>query len=242
MKKISVFGLAASVSLSLLTTIASAAITYVDATEGAGGNTTLINGSQFNSTAAAGDDGLWRGRAFGNGATIFEADAFDGSNEDAHMLVTSISGLTPGASYNVYGYFWRDPSNWRLKATVNIGDITNLATPDPLDDFLSDDPSVYFSAAGPNPPTTISNPAVAGDFDVAPILAEGNRNLLQANLGSIAADGNGVILVGIDDGDNGLSNGRRTWYDGVGYEPVPEPTSIALIGLSGIAMLLGRRR
>ncbi len=240
MKKISAATLAAGVCFSLLATVANAAITYVDATEGTGGNTTLINGAVFNSTAAAANDGLWRGRAFGNGATIFEADAVDPDNEDAHMLLTTLTGLTPGASYDVYGYFWRDPSNWRLKATIDINDIVDLGMPNP---FLPSLASVQFSAQGGTSPSTIADPAVAGDFDVSPLLAEGNRNLLQANLGSIAADVNGVILVAIDDGDNGGSNGRRTWYDGVGYQlAIPEPTSLALFGLGGITMLIGRRR
>src|SRR6185503_5712914 len=48
-------------------------ITYVDATDGASGNTRLTNGATWSpQTANQGTtgDGLWARRAFGNGATI----------------------------------------------------------------------------------------------------------------------------------------------------------------------------
>jgi hypothetical protein len=59
------------------TSYTSAAITYVDATNGETGNTTLARGEVFTpidvGSAGSGADGLWRVRVFANAGTIFEA-------------------------------------------------------------------------------------------------------------------------------------------------------------------------
>jgi len=34
----------------------------------------------------------------------------------------------------------------------------------------------------------------------------------------------------------------RTWYDGVGYQAVPEPSAVILVGLAGLGLLARRRR
>ena len=43
---------------------------------------------------------------------------------------------------------------------------------------------------------------------------------------------------------NLLGNGRLnpTWFDGVGYKLVPEPSSTIMLGLGGLALILRRRR
>ena len=76
--------------------------TYVDATDGPGGNTTLADGSTLNATDSSGGT-TWRKRTdptFGSGGTIFEG--IDPSPE----IKTTLSGLVPGQSYRVQVHFF----------------------------------------------------------------------------------------------------------------------------------------
>lgn len=209
-------------------------ITYVDASTG---NTTLAAGGAFTPTTTPaggvnGDDN-WSVRAFGNGGGVFTSnDSGAGVNaEDAPGLATTITGLSPGLKYNVFGYFWDGSGNWRLKASLT------QAPP------LADDPAVSFSADG-SASSTNASPAAAADFAVSPLLSEGDRILQQAVLGVATADANGNILVYIDDlADPTVSSTQRTWYDGVGYSLVPEPSAALLAaGLAAGMSLLARRR
>lgn len=184
-------------------------ITYLDATSGAGGNTTLATSGVFTPSAAtSGADGLWRLRTLGNSTTTFESggdistagNAAGGNNEDAARLTTTITGLTPGARYAVYAYFWNaSGQTWRLRAAL-----TNSAGDLPL----------FTSASEPT--------AIAGDFVTAPQLVEADRVLKQAYLGELRADVVGQIKVYADDDPAarlGLASAwnYRTWFDGVGY-------------------------
>lgn len=68
-------------------------------------------------------------------------------------------------------------------------------------------------------------------------LDSASRKLWQANLGTVT--GVTSVDVWIDDLPTDDSN-QRTWYDGVGYELVPEPATLAILGLG--AMLIRRKR
>lgn len=101
-----------------------AAITYVDATSGVSGNTTLASGGTFSPplNGTTGNDNNWEQRTtFGNGGNIFEAGG-EQAAENAPELKTVISGLTAGYIYTVYAFFW-DPGStvedWNLRAGVN---------------------------------------------------------------------------------------------------------------------------
>jgi hypothetical protein len=83
----------------------------------------------------------------------------------------------------------------------------------------------------------------------APTLAIGgiDRVLAQFFLGTATVDGTGTLNVFIGNQQNvnsgvtpGVTN-SRTWFDGVGYEVIPEP-SAALLGGLGLLGLLRRRR
>jgi hypothetical protein len=197
------------------TSYTSAAITYVDATDGEAGNTTFATatGEVFApgdpGTAGSGADGLWRKRAYGNEGTIYESGGSweaDLNTEDCPRLVTSID--VPLNDYNVYVYFWADGDPWRIQASLADGE-------GDLPLYLANDP---------NSEATL---AVAEDFaEPVPMLAEDNRTLWQAYLGTTGATT--MIIVYIDDDPNHITGSKRTWYDGIGYEPVsvPEPEPI----------------
>jgi hypothetical protein len=206
-----------------------APITYVDATSGPGGNTMLAGGATFSPTSdRSGVDGLWCLRTgLANNGTVFESggdistagSAANGDSEDVPRLSTVLTGLVPGAPYNIYAYFWgtTDSSDdWRIRASLSnsVGDL-------------------------PLYTTTSAAAAIATDFATAPLLVEANRVMHQASLGQASADSNGSIKLFVDDDPAsraGISNGWhfRSWYDGAGYalavNPAPPLLSYAIAG------------
>jgi hypothetical protein len=239
--------------LGLVVFTGSAQITYVDGTSGASGNTALAAGGVFSPplNGTTGLDDQWEERTtFGSGGNIFESNG-EAAGEDAPRLVTTISGLTTGISYDIYAYFW-SPNDvnqaWGLRAgLVNSGgDLTLYGRDNSNVDTDTDGFQVTYDVIVPQVNST------AG-FTVAPtLISEGNRLLWQAHLGAGVADGSGQINVFIDDfamtglqapPDGPATVNNRTWYDGVGYAAVPEPSVVALGGL-GLACLLAfaRRR
>jgi hypothetical protein len=177
-------------------------INYVDATEGEAGNTALAAGGVFTSTTdGSGSDNLWRGRAFGNEATIFESGGSYGDTanpEDCPRLVTTIA--VPENEYAVYALFWSDTSGWRIEASL-----TDAAGDLPL--YVANDPN------------GLATQADANDFAApVPMLAEGNRVLWQVFLGNTGTTTS--ISVFIDDDPNHQTHNARTWYDGIGYKVI----------------------
>ncbi len=202
-----------------------APITYVDATDGPNGNTRLASGGVFLALTGSpiGNDNQWSLRPFANGGGVFTTnDGTPSGPEDAPGLVTSISGLIPNRAYEVFGFFWSDSNNWRLKSSLT-------AMPP-----LGDDPSVSFSANGAAG-TTDAPTATGADFAGPVLIGEGNRIMLRADLGLAPATSSGEIRVWIDDFAN-TTAGNRTWYDGVGYALVPEPSALALASLLVLTM------
>jgi hypothetical protein len=186
-------------------------IIYVDATDGEAGNTTYATatGEVFAptdpGTAGSGADGLWRKReGYANGGTIYESGGSweaDLNTEDCPRLVTSVD--VPEGSYDVYVYFWADSAQWRIQASLE-----NLEGDLPL--FLANDPNSEAILA------------VADDFaEPVPMLAEGNRTLWQAYLGTTEVTS--AIQVYIDDDPNHITGNSRTWYDGIGYKIAQPP-------------------
>ncbi len=181
---------------------------YVDASTS---NTTLANGSAFNPplNGTTGNDNNWEQRTtFGSGGNIFEAGG-EQPAENAPELKTTLTGLTPGASYNVFAYFW-DPTStaedWNIRAgnTANPGANTLFSAADSTGDLTS----------------TASVLASTQTFSTAPtVLAESSRALLAASIGTLTADSGGQISVYIDDRNAATSVNLRTWYDGLAYEP-----------------------
>ena len=241
-------------------TIASAAITYVDASTA---NTTNADGTPFTPTLDAvrsNADNLWAERGGAGNAgltptgagtgTQFESNGTSAAGvagavtgENAPELRTTITGLTPGASYAIYAYFY-DPAasgttEWGIQAGLTA---TGLQAYSGQTDI-----------GPPNAPTT------ATIFAAPPAVADGatghlptgysvtaNNRLYQAGLGTAVADSLGNLAVYIDDFANPPIGGgnERSRYDGVGFEAaaanVPEPASMAVLALGAAA--LRRRR
>lgn len=204
------------------------ALVYVDALGGEGGNTVnAATGSAtdwFNTDNAI--DGLWRLRTgFGNndsqalgapGNEIYEATGTT-AGEDALVLITTVSGLTPGQLYQVDVVYWssNDSGNnqsWAVRAG------------------FSADAMAFYDRLG-------LEGATAGTWTGK---QEGDRLELLGLIGNQQADGNGQIRVYIDDKPAAHGFIDRTWYDGLAVEAVPEPATLAVLGLG--ALFLRRKR
>ena len=209
---------------------AHAAITYIDA---AASNTTLADGSAYNPTATTiNTDNQWSLRTLGNGATVYTAnDSNANPGEDAPLLRTTVTGLTAGESYALYTYFWGAGNDaplgnqqWDIRAglTADTQEFYNFTNTINLGHALTGVVSIEHF--------TNNSPAV--------MLVETDRRLYQAELGTAVADANGQISIYINDAPGNIN---RTWYDGVGYAAVPEPSTSLLAGLSALALLRRRR-
>ncbi|MBT8045077.1 MAG: PEP-CTERM sorting domain-containing protein [Verrucomicrobiae bacterium] len=206
-----------------------AAITYVDADETTNTYDTatgLVNTNWYdNGSGNSTDDWSRRANPFGNGGEIFEGGY---ANVDDPELTTEMTGLADGI-YDVWVFFWdaTNSNTWNIAAGLTSGSTATYSF-----DGLGD--------------TTSPVAASTLTFDSSVLTIESNRTLYGVNLGQATVSGgggSGSIDVFIDNG--GLAPDDRTWYDGVGYElaaPIPEPSSTALLGLGGLALMLRRRR
>lgn len=101
-------------------------------------------------------------------------------------------------------------------------ELTHDADPDNPGPITTDD--------NPNPPSNAGGSTAGQGFENGGYFAntvmvqEGDRYMLQADLGVATADSNGMIFVYIDDTPG--NNLTRTWFDGIGYE-------LATAGLEG---------
>lgn len=206
------------------------AITYVDAVEGSSGNTFATDGSLSDTTWVGPDDSQanntqWSKRAFANDATVFQGRYSDGSTFPE--LTTQITGLTSGTEYDVWVFFWDTSGSatqtWNIAAGLTSGSLTTYS----------------FDGAGNTTAPVSAETLTFTDPTVDPI--EADRTMYGVNLGPVTASGT-TINVFIDNlTGEGTGGGNRTWYDGVGYEVVPEPSG-ALLGGLGALLLLRRRR
>lgn len=195
------------------------AYTYVDASLA---NTTRHDGQAL-APAAQGNtilDNNWETRILGNSGNVLEAGA-DGA-EDAPLLITTLTGLTPNTGYILHACFWDAATgNWRLKATTSAAAIQTNGTPTNLaDDFLPTSPLTHF-ASDNNANGTATRGALASGltYVMNPLFIEADRTLLRAPLGTATSNANGEIRIYIDD-LAGVAQDMRTWYDGIAYRAV----------------------
>lgn len=109
-----------------------------------------------------------------------------------------------------------DPAN--ADTQMPMTELTHDADPDNPGPITTDD--------NPNPPTNAGGSTAGQGFEDGGyflnnvLVQEGDRYMLQADLGVATADSNGMIFVYIDDFPG--NNINRTWFDGIGFELAPD--------------------
>ena len=143
---------------------------------------------------------LWRRRAgFGfdkvGNREVFEKDAHGGFG-DAVPLVTTVTGLIPGAAYPAYVAYLSNPDeSWQVKAGLSPDQLTLFSPTQPAD--------------------RVSDLGLTSEQN-------SNRHQYLGLLGEAVASADGTLLLYSDDGD-GTSPQARSWLKGF-Y--LGEPTSI----------------
>ncbi len=191
---------------------------YVDATAGAGGNTTLTNGSPLVLSSAANQ---WHSQTgVGNGGTVISSA--DSIAEKATNLMTQITVPGPG-TYDLWVNFWGAAvlstnlgADWRIQAglTVSNSQVYRSEKCEQVQPWTHDTALVLTNNSTPT------------------------NYLFQAYVGRVVVTNNYTITVLVGDwpyqtGTSTLvGNTNRTWYDGVSYAKV-SPFQIQNVYRSG---------
>ena len=210
-----------SYCLALLVTLvaakAQAAIvgTYVDATT----SNTALNTNIVTIGSEIDTDNLWYLRTgVGQSDTVLTSQGglpVGPGEEDSPMLTTTVTGLAAG-TYNVYVLYETFTGRpWNVRAAISGNSLVTY------DEFNGVDTGISFQSGA-----IILRQALLGSV---------------VSAGTIAVDIDDAGLMGSFDPEN--LQDARSWYDGISYQLVPEPSSLtlALYGL-GVCALARRRR
>ncbi len=218
-------------------------IVYVDADTI---NTLAWDGSTYNTWTP--DNGTnWTVReGTGIGGELYQSAYYTNTTR----LKTTLTGL-PEGSYKVYGYFWAagGGANWRMEASLEDNPAGELPLYYQSDYPNNTDLHVYYedalgalpwgNFATPTPSPFFSTDLLTNPFGTnAILLANNDTRLIQVYLGTVSGT---EITVYIDDDIVADSHFHRTWYDGLGYEPVVATMNPTIMNLSvsgGTAILM----
>ncbi|MBN2162109.1 MAG: hypothetical protein JXR25_15635 [Pontiellaceae bacterium] len=228
---------------------------FVVASRGEPGSRVYVDADTTNTMVWTGTDyGAW----FADGGTNWTMRTNSGNNDqiyqsdyyaDSLRLKTTVS--VPEGTYRVYAYFMAagGGANWRFEVSLE----DNLEGELPL--YYQDDyPAVpelyvhYLDALDAHPwgndSAPVPNPFYSTNLLTNPFgeqavrLAQGDQRLIEVYLGTVSGT---EVSVYVDDDPAANSQLHRTWFDGIGYEPVmasnnPDITNFSVSG--GTATLI----
>jgi hypothetical protein len=195
-------------------------LTYVDANANPFGGDINLAGDAFALSSNAVDQ-HWGLRAFGAGGSIYESGG--AGAEDAPEITQTVTGLTPGTSYDMYAVFWSSDAsaaNWMQRAGVAPGVNTLYDRLGPVIGAPTAVPATY---------------ATSAVWDVLPAFPlrpgatqfhEDDRSMLLGKAGTVVADGSGNAVVYLNDLPG--SGNTRSFFDGVAYAPAGTPIALTL--------------
>jgi hypothetical protein len=222
------FTIVTLLTIALVCTLGQAA-TYFDT--GSGNDVTIYNEGtatesaiSFGSNATTGTgngalEGLWHFHTDIGTNGAWDTDKGTGANEDtsASQLMHTLS-LTNG-TYDLYGLFYGGGSN-NFDVAYNVeaaGYTTYVQTEAPVESFSNSDLATESGLDSLN-----------------------KTDLWVAYLGQISVT-DGEIEILINGPERGMdSTDERTWHEG--FVVVPEPATMGLLAMGGLAMLKRRRR
>lgn len=145
-------------------------------------------------------------------------------------LTTTVN--VANGSYDIWVFFWTNVTNatqnWVISTGLTTGSLVTYNAPSKPD-------------LGGVSKVGVSN---AADFTFTSAVqvasTDASREMFGVNLGQVNVT-DGSFDVFVDMLIPGSTTTQRAWYDGVGYELIPEP-STALLGGLGLLVLLRRRR
>lgn len=214
---------------------------YADASES---NTTFADGTTpWSTTTGGAKDGLWYARGTYGYNPAGEYGAADASIKEvvadvtywrpsgpAQGVKTTVSGLVDGQEYAVYAIFSSKSATENWNVTADFSPITNDA-----DGTVTSGVTYGFEAA------TILGVNVLAAVQTGDVVnAGGNIYQMMGLVGNVTGTAAGTLDVYIDDLSDLANANQRTWYDGVYLQAVPEPATLALLGLGGL--MLRRKR
>jgi len=185
---------------------------------GTAGNTTAVGGGYFSggqSTTTMRDRTVSAFNTGYEGITGATNRVFDNTGSGPETI-TTISGLTTG-QYNVYAvYLYADPNGGQGTNSMGLQAKLNGAVDGTVYNVLNITEKMAL------------NTNTSWAVGLAPI-------------GTTAAGATG-FTVNLDDAETANPAQSRVDYIGVAYTAVPEPSSAALLGLGGLALILRRRK